>query len=80
MLTKIQKWGNSQGVRISKDILKKVLLKENDFVEIIPQDGYILIKSNKQKHIPLKERIKNYNGNYDVSEWDISENIGKEVF
>ena len=80
MVTKIKKWGNSQGVRIPKNILDKVLLCENDFVDIIPQNGGIFIKGIKKKHIPLKERIKNYKENYKISEWDTGENIGKEVF
>jgi antitoxin MazE len=79
MLTKIKKWGNSQGIRIPKNILEKVLLYENDFVDIILKDGGIFIKGTKRKHIPLKERIKNYNENYKVSEWDTGKDIGKEV-
>jgi antitoxin MazE len=79
MVTKIKKWGNSQGVRIPKDILDKILLSENDFVEISIQDGGIFIKSTKKKHIPLKQRIKDYKGNEKLSEWDTGEDIGKEV-
>lgn len=79
MVTKIKKWGNSQGIRVPKNILDKALLSENDLVEIIPQDRGLFIKSVKKGHIPLKERIKNYNENYKVSEWNTGENIGKEV-
>lgn len=79
MVTKIKKWGNSQGIRVPKNILDKLLLCENDLVEIISQDGGIFIKSIKKKHIPLKERIKNYNGNYKATEFDTGEIVGKEV-
>lgn len=34
----------------------------------------------RQKHIPLKERLKDYKGNYKAEEWDTGEPVGKEVF
>jgi antitoxin MazE len=80
MLVQLKKWGNSQGIRIPKHILEEALLNENDYVELIIKDGGIFLKRNEQKHVPLKERIKNYNGNYKVSEWNTGKNIGKEVF
>jgi antitoxin MazE len=79
MVTRIKKWGNSQGVRIPKNILDKILLSENDLVDITLQDGGLFIKGTKKKHIPLRERIKDYKENYKISEWDTGENIGKEV-
>lgn len=32
-----------------------------------------------RKHIPLKERLKGYNGNYKAEEWDTGEPIGMEI-
>lgn len=34
----------------------------------------------RRKHIPLRERLKDYNGNYKAEEWDTGEPVGKEVF
>lgn len=43
MSCKLQKWGNSLGVRIPKSIIEKVNLAENDELIIEQQDGKIVI-------------------------------------
>lgn len=78
MYTKIQKWGNSQAVRLPKTILEMADIHENDQVEIKVQDGNLLIIPVK-KHRTLEERIAEYQGNYQCSEWDVGKPIGKEV-
>jgi len=78
MHTKIQKWGNSQGIRIPKSILSSLDISLNDEIEITAFNGKIIISPIK-KHIPLKDRLKNYDGNYDCSEWDTGNSIGNEV-
>jgi len=32
-----------------------------------------------RNHIPLKERLKNYTGNYKTEEWDTGEPVGREL-
>jgi antitoxin MazE len=49
MTVKLQKWGNSMGVRIPKSIIEKVSLKENDELVIEQQDGKIVIIPAKKK-------------------------------
>jgi antitoxin MazE len=39
MITKVQKWGNSQGLRISKDILRDIEIKVGDPVDVAVRDG-----------------------------------------
>ena len=43
MSVKIQKWGNSLGIRIPKAVVKKVKLRENSEVEIESKNGTIVI-------------------------------------
>ncbi len=43
MHTRIQKWGNSQGLRLTRAILDEVNLAVDDEVDIKVQDGSILI-------------------------------------
>ena len=43
MSVKIQKWGNSLGVRIPKTVIEKVNLSENSEVEIESKNGTIVI-------------------------------------
>ena len=55
--TAIRKWGNSQGIRLSKEIISRTGLKENDNVEISVDNGIITIKKVKPKYLNLAERL-----------------------
>lgn len=82
MEVKIQKWGNSFGIRIPSNILKTLNIKSNDILDIENQDDKIIItKSNKQK-ISLAKRFQEYSGSYEVSDfsWDDSSVKGREIW
>ncbi len=79
MYTTIQKWGNSQAVRLPKALLEMAEIKENDKVEIKVQDGNLVIVPVK-KHKTMAERIAEYKGDYTCSECDTGKPVGKEVF
>lgn len=79
MYTTIQKWGNSQAVRIPKAVLEMVKLNENDRVELKVQDGNLIIVPVK-KHKALAERIAECKGDYACNEWDTGKPTGNEVF
>ena len=56
--TNIKKWGNSQGIRLSKEVMAQMNLKENDIVGIKIYDGKMTIeKINKPKYLNLQERL-----------------------
>jgi len=78
LYTTIQKWGNSQAVRLPKAILEMAQLRENDQVEIKVQNGNLVIIPVK-KHKTLKERIAEYKGDYQCDEWDTGKPSGNEV-
>ncbi|MDR2569197.1 MAG: AbrB/MazE/SpoVT family DNA-binding domain-containing protein [Oscillospiraceae bacterium] len=83
MTTTVQKWGNSQGVRLPKVILEELFIKENDRVDIIVNDNSIVIKKATRKRRAkksLEERFENYNGDYKCSEYDWGKPTGKEVW
>ncbi len=79
MYAKIQKWGNSQAVRLPKPILEMAKLNENDTVEIKVQDGNLIMVPLK-KHKTLEERIAEYKGDYKCGEWNTGKPTGEEVF
>ena len=63
MVTTIQKWGNSQAVRLPKAILETVLLQENDTVEITAENDAIIIKKTARKRRAkksLEERFEEF--------------------
>jgi antitoxin MazE len=51
MSVKIQKWGNSLGVRIPKTVIEKVNLGENSEVEIESKNGTIVIFPVKKEYL-----------------------------
>ena len=58
MYATIQKWGNSQGLRIPKALLDAVGLRENDRVELIQRDDSIQInRAASVPHRTLEERL-----------------------
>jgi antitoxin MazE len=79
MYATIQKWGNSQAIRLPKGLLEVATFHENDKVEINAEKDCIVIKRANKKHKTLEERLAGYNDNYQVSEWDTGESQGNEV-
>ena len=60
---RVQKWGNSQGIRLPKKILKDLGIDINDKIEISLNDGEIILKKVK-KYIDLDDLFKDYKGDY----------------
>jgi len=83
VLTTIQKWGNSQAIRIPKTVLEKLMLQENDQVEVTADDNSIIITKTMRKRrakVSLEERFKNYTGDYKCTEYDWGKPVGEEVW
>lgn len=80
MYATIQKWGNSQAIRLPKGILEAADLGENDRVEIDADHDVIVIRRVNKKHKKLEERLAGYTGDYKPSEWDTGEAKGNEVW
>ena len=79
METKLQKWGNSTGIRIPNTILQELGLKASDIIDLVKEDGKIII-TPKKKHLTFKERIANYKGETKVEEYDWGEPEGRELW
>lgn len=80
METRLQKWGNSDGIRIPSSILKSLGLKTNDKVNINETEDKIVITKVKEEKISLKERFKNYKGPNLSKEFEWDEPRGKELW
>ena len=59
MTTSIQKWGNSQGVRIPKMLLDAVKWSENEEVTITVYDGKLIIEKAKKERESIMELFEN---------------------
>lgn len=85
--TAIKKWGNSQGVRLPKEVMNIIGWKENDNVEISVDNGKIIIEKIKPKYLNLKERLEAFYNKPiddifidDTQEVDVGTHVGEEVW
>lgn len=62
MYATIQKWGNSQGLRLPKALLDLTGLRENDRVELTQADDGIYIKKMTAKRRTLEEYLVDFYG------------------
>lgn len=80
MTTSIQKWGNSQGVRIPKMLLDAVKWSENEEVTITVYDGKLIIEKAKKEKESIMKLFENYEEEYTPEEVDWGKPEGKEVW
>lgn len=85
MEARLQKWGNSDGIRIPSSFLKSLNLKTNDKVELIQEKDKIIISKPQKKHLTLEERFEMFeqlpiNEKGMVESYDWGEDLGKEIF
>ena len=81
MTVNIQKWGNSQGIRIPKHMLEELTWSDNETVDISVADGKIIIERvcrSDRKNI--KELFDGFKGTYKPSELDWGKPSGREVW
>lgn len=73
----LQKWGNSQGIRLPKFLLNELGWSEDEELSVVKEDDKLIIKKlNKRKNIV--ELFDGYDGDYRPEEIDWGEAKGKE--
>jgi len=80
MLATIQKWGNSQGVRLPKVFLDELNMREGSEVEILKQDNIIIIKNAAPRRKTIQELFAGYDDDYTPEEIDWGNPVGNEVW
>jgi len=82
MVTKVQKWGNSQGLRLAKQMLDEARISLGDEVDVSARDGVIVITPvrrirGKQS---LKDLVSRIPENYESEEIDWGRPVGREAW
>ena len=82
MVTKIQKWGNSQGLRLGKQVLEDARIAVGDSVDVAAQDGVIVIAPLKRIRgkQSLQELVSRIPRNYKTREIDWGKPRGRETW
>jgi antitoxin MazE len=82
MLATIKKWGNSQGLRLTKRLLEDACLGVGDEVDISVNDGSIIISPAKRirgRH-KLNDLAARIPENYQADEMEWGKPLGKEAW
>lgn len=79
MTAKISKWGNSQGLRIPKDVMEDLHLHIGDSVNIIIKDGKAILEPirNELPKYNLEALLDKVSDDYKAHE-EITGTVGKE--
>jgi antitoxin MazE len=82
MVTRIQKWGNSQGLRLAKQVLEDAHMSVGEDVDVTAQDGLIVIAPARRIRgkQSLQELVSRIPKHYKVEEMDWRGPVGKEVW
>jgi antitoxin MazE len=80
MITKVQKWGNSQGLRISKELLANADLAVGDTVEVAARDGVLIITPARRVRggHDLRQLVKDMPADYKAEELNWGPPTGRE--
>lgn len=81
MRSKVQKWGNSQGVRIPKNLLGDCQIKVGEDILVTVQDGKIIIEAFDKAHgrYDIKDLVAKMPKGYNSGE-EFQDTMGREVW
>jgi antitoxin MazE len=82
MIVKVQKWGNSQGIRLSKEILNQANILIGDELEVFTTEDQLVIKPvyKIRGKYKIEDLVAKLPANYQVEELDWGEPVGMEVW
>lgn len=82
MVTKIQKWGNSQGLRLAKQVLEDAHISVGEDVDVTVRDGLIVVAPARRVRgkRSLQELVSRIPKNYRTEETAWGRPVGKEVW
>ncbi len=80
MRTKVQKWGNSQGLRLAKNVLELADIVVGDDVEVIVGEHQILLRKVRPPRFDLAELVARIPADYVASEVDFGPAVGREAW
>ena len=82
MVTKVQSWGNSQGLRLTKQVLADAQISVGDDVDVAVRDGVIVVTPIKQtrKKISLRTLVARIPKDYKPEEVEWGKPVGREVW
>ena len=78
MQAQVKAWGNSQGIRIPREVLQEAGISIDEILDIKVKNGVIILEK-KFKHKTLEDRAAEFGGNLNLDgEFDWGEPVGRE--
>ncbi|MCP4591834.1 MAG: AbrB/MazE/SpoVT family DNA-binding domain-containing protein [bacterium] len=82
MLTRVQKWGNSQGVRFPTKVLEEAMIRVGDEVGVTVVGGRIVVEPTQRVRgrYRLEDLVARMPADYEPQEVDWGEPVGREAW
>jgi antitoxin MazE len=82
MVTKVQKWGNSQGLRLSKTLLAEVDIDVGDAVDVTVDQGTLIVTPVRRVRggHDLRDLVRRIPRSHEAAELEWGFPVGKEVW
>jgi antitoxin MazE len=82
MVTKVQKWGNSQGLRFTRQVLSEACIDVGDEVKVSVRGGRIIVEplAKVRGRYKLKDLVAKIPKGYRATEVDWGRPVGKEAW
>lgn len=82
MVTRIQKWGNSQGIRLSKGVLADAGMDVGDEVDVVVREGTLSVYPLRRVRggQDLRELVRRIPKDYKAEEEDWGPPAGREAW
>jgi len=80
MLTKVQKWGNSLGLRIPKSFAEQTGVEAGSEVDLSVEDGELIVRPKRQPKYELKDLLRGITAKNVHKEVETGDPVGREAW
>ena len=80
METRVQKWGNSLAVRLSKNVVRESNIREVSYVSIDVDEGKIILEVKGTKRYSLRKLLARVKRTNIHKEFESGPPVGKEIW
>jgi antitoxin MazE len=80
MQTKVQKWGNSLGLRIPKSFAEQAGVEAGSEVDLSVEDGELIVRPRRQPRYELKDLLRSVTAKNVHKEVETGDPVGREAW
>ena len=80
MQTKVQKWGNSLGLRIPKSFAVQAGIEAGSEVDLSVEDGELIVRPRRQPKYELKDLLRSITAKNVHKEVETGDPVGREAW